>query len=258
MTALRSLVWAWRSRLRRWLQWRRRGLDDRPGEHDDDRCPDHDARPHRCRRGRRQRSRRTGAAGATQCPDQPRRSSRDRCAGPVLRRRIAQPAEVDQSLAGSSDGGLARTRSTRRFPKSLTVEQITFADGPPPTEAELVVCIVDSGDRLRTRRRHRMEATRSSTTRLCATAARTSMMKDDGLVEAASASRSVGELGRGDGVSRRRLIVLCSRWLSASVSVARRASVEAAATARVCQGLRQQVRFRQQRGLGHAGAGAAV
>src|SRR5262245_25312142 len=52
-------------------------------------------------------------------------------------------AEVDQSLEDlRTEGWHVRPHPT--IPEALTVEQITFTDGPPPTRADLVVCVVDS------------------------------------------------------------------------------------------------------------------
>jgi hypothetical protein len=52
-------------------------------------------------------------------------------------------SEVDQSLQDLRDEGW-RVRSHPTIPEATTVEMVTFTDGPPPTRAEVIVCIVDS------------------------------------------------------------------------------------------------------------------
>jgi ABC-type transport system substrate-binding protein len=52
--------------------------------------------------------------------------------------------EVNESIEVlRTEGWRAREHPT--IPEGLTVEEITFIDGPPPTRAEVVVCILDSG-----------------------------------------------------------------------------------------------------------------
>jgi hypothetical protein len=52
--------------------------------------------------------------------------------------------EVNESIEVlRTEGWRARAHPT--IPEGLVVEAITFTDGPPPTRAEVVVCIVDPG-----------------------------------------------------------------------------------------------------------------
>jgi hypothetical protein len=53
-------------------------------------------------------------------------------------------AEIDDSLDVLRTEGW-RARANPNIPEAVTVEHITFMDGAPPTRAELIVCIVDSG-----------------------------------------------------------------------------------------------------------------